>query len=50
MAKKLTEEEMRKDVLKDSEIKKVWGTLNDIVPEAVAEYEEKRRQKSSADC
>jgi len=45
MAKKLTEEEMRKEVLKDPEIRKVRGVLKDVVPEAVAEYKEKEKRK-----
>ena len=49
MAKKLTEEEMRKEVLKDPEIRKVWGALKDIVPEAVVEYKKKRKHASSTD-
>ena len=49
MAKKLTEEEMLKEALKNPKVRRVSGALRDIVPEAVAEYEEKRRRKSSAD-
>ena len=49
MAKKLTEEEMLKEALKNPKVRRVSGALRDIVPEAVAEYKEKRRRKSSAD-
>ena len=49
MAKKLSEEEMLEEALKNPKVRRVSGALRDIVPEAVAEYEEKRRRKSSAD-
>ncbi len=50
MAKKLTEEEMLEEALKNPKIRRVWGALRDIVPEAVAEHEEKRKHGGYADC
>ena len=50
MGKRLTEEEMLKEALKNPKVRRVSGALRDIVPEAVVEYEEKQRRKSSADC
>ena len=38
MAKKLTEEEMLEEALKNPKVRRVSGALRDIVPEAVAEY------------
>lgn len=49
MAKELTEEEMLKEALKDPEIRKIWGALKDIVPEAAAEYEKRRAYTRSTD-
>ncbi|KAF5416499.1 MAG: hypothetical protein C5S48_02675 [Candidatus Methanogaster sp.] len=49
MAKELTEEEMLKEALKDPEIRKIWGALKDIVPEAAAECKEKRAHARSTD-
>ncbi len=42
MAKELTEEEMREEVLKDPKLREIWGALRDIFPEAAAKYEKKR--------
>ena len=39
MAKKLSEEELLEEALKNPKIRRVWGALRDIVPEAVAEYD-----------
>ncbi len=49
MAKKLTEEEMLAEALKDPKIRKVWGALKDIIPEAIAEYKEKKEHERSTD-
>jgi len=49
MAKKLTEEEMLEEALKDPKIKRVWGALKDIIPEAVAEYKERKEHERSID-
>jgi hypothetical protein len=49
MAKELTEEEMLEEALKDPEIRKIWGALRDIVPEAAAEYEKRRAHARSTD-
>ena len=38
MSEKLTEEEMLEEALKNPKIRRVWGALRDIVPEAVAVY------------
>ncbi len=50
MAKELTEEEMLEEVLKDPELREIWGALRDIVPEAAAEYEARRAYTRSTDC
>ncbi len=49
MAKKLTEGEMLEEALKDPKIKSVWGALKDIIPEAVAEYKERKEHERSTD-
>jgi len=49
MAKELTEEEMLEEALKDPEIRKIWGALRDIFPEAAAECEARRAHARSAD-
>ncbi|KAF5429325.1 hypothetical protein C5S36_15735 [Candidatus Methanophagaceae archaeon] len=49
MAKKLTECEMLEVALKYPKIKSVWGALNDITPEAVAEYKERKGHERSTD-
>lgn len=49
MTEKLTEEEMLEEALKNPKIRRVWGALRDIVPEAVAEYEEKRKRERHLD-
>ncbi|MEA3283130.1 MAG: hypothetical protein U9Q68_11385 [Euryarchaeota archaeon] len=50
MAKELTEEDMLEEVLKDPELREIWGALRDIVPEASAEYEQRRAHVRSIDC
>jgi len=45
MTGKLTEEEMLEEALKDPKIKRVWGALKDIIPEAVAEYKERKERE-----
>lgn len=49
MAKELTEEEMLEEALKDPKIRRVWGALRDIVPEAAVEYKERRAHERSTD-
>ncbi len=49
MVKELTEEEMREEILKDPELRKIWGALKDIVPEAVVEYKKRRAHERSTD-
>ena len=49
MAKELTEVEMLEEALKDPEIRKIWGALKDIFPEAVAECEARRAHARSTD-
>jgi hypothetical protein len=49
MSKELTEEEMLEEALKDPELREIWGALRDIVPEAVAECEERRAHARSTD-
>ena len=49
MATEFTEEEMLEEVLKDPELREIWGALRDIVPEAAAEYEQRRAHARSTD-
>lgn len=49
MAKKLSKEEMLEEALKDPKIRKVWGALKDIIPEAVTEYKERKERERSID-
>ena len=49
MAKKLTEEEMLEEALKNPKVRRVWDALRDIIPEAVAEHEGDRKHERYAD-
>jgi len=43
--KELTEEEMLEECLKDPKLRKIWGALKDIIPEAVEEYQRKYKHE-----
>jgi len=49
MTEKLTDKEMLEEALKNPKVRRVWGALRDIIPEAVAEHEGKRKHESYAD-
>jgi len=49
MTEKLTDKEMLEEALKNPKVRRVWGALRDIIPEAVAEHEGKRKHESHAD-
>ncbi|MFQ6071381.1 MAG: hypothetical protein ACE5KT_01585 [Methanosarcinales archaeon] len=46
MAKKeLTEEEMLEIALRNPKLRRIWGALKDIIPEAVEEYQRKYKHE-----
>jgi hypothetical protein len=49
MAGKLTEEEMREEILKYPKLRMIWGALRDIVPNAAVEYKERRAHDRPTD-